>query len=72
MLSENPKLTREDVIEILKYTARKIGKYNYDINGRNDHAGYGRIDAGRAVEIAHRYGTTNLKSYAQKMFQTLL
>jgi subtilisin family serine protease len=72
MLSENPKLTREDVIEILKYTARKIGKYNYDINGRNDYAGYGRIDAGRAVEIAHRYGTTNLKSYAQKMFQTLL
>ncbi len=72
MLSANPNLTREDIIEILKYTSRKIGRYNYNLKGRNNHAGYGRIDAGRAVEIAHRYGKTNLKSYAQKMFQTLL
>lgn len=72
MLSANPKLTREDVIEILKFTAHKIGRHSYDINGRNDYAGYGRIDAGKAVEISHRYGITNLRSYAQKMFQTLL
>ena len=72
MLSANPSLTREDVIEILKYTARKIGRHSYDLDGRNDYAGYGRIDAGKAVEISYRYGTTNLKSYAQKMFQTLL
>ncbi len=72
MLSANPKLTREDVIEILKYSAHKIGRHSYDLNGRNDYAGYGRIDAGRAVELAKRYGQTKLKSYAQKMFQTLL
>lgn len=55
ILSANPDLTRDEVIDILKKTAHKIGDEPYDETGRNDYAGYGRIDAGKAVAMAHRY-----------------
>ncbi len=55
ILAENPDLTRDEVLDILRQTAVKIGSYPYDANGYNIYAGYGRIDAGRAVALAHRY-----------------
>ncbi len=54
ILSVNPDLTRDEVIEILAKTAKKIGDYPY-VNGKNIHAGYGRIDAGKAVKMAKYY-----------------
>jgi subtilisin family serine protease len=79
ILSENPSLTRDQVIDILKKTAKKIGDYPYDKNGRNDHAGYGRIDAGKAVALAHRYrlaeaGTrveSKIDAFARRMFESV-
>ncbi len=73
MLSANPDLTRDEVIDILQKTSKKIGDYEY-INGRNDHAGYGRIDAGKAVEMAKYYHqsqksfSSNLSNFAHLMF----
>ncbi|RUM64024.1 MAG: hypothetical protein DSZ05_07950 [Sulfurospirillum sp.] len=54
ILSANPELTRDEVIDIMKKTSDKIGSYNY-INGRNDYAGYGRLNAGKAVKMARSY-----------------
>ncbi len=71
MLSANPKLTRDDVYIILKFSAQKKGHYMYDQEGHNVHWGYGKIDAGRAVEIAHTYGDSNLKNFAQTIFKEL-
>ena len=48
VLSVNPDLTAKDVIEILENTADKIGNIPYT-NGRNDHYGYGRVNAYKAV-----------------------
>ena len=72
MLAENPKLTREDVFKILKFTADKKGRYAYDSNGHNTHWGYGKINAGRAVALAHSYRNSNLKNFARTMFMELL
>ena len=68
MLATNPKLSREDIFEILKFTAQKKGNYPYDLDGHNTHWGYGKIDAGRAVELSNTYGNSNLKNFAQTMF----
>ncbi len=72
MLATNPKLTRDEIFNILKSTAQKKGNYTYDQNGHNVHWGYGKIDAGRAVEVAHSYGNSNLKNFARTMFNNLL
>jgi subtilisin family serine protease len=69
MLSTNPKLTRDDVTEILKFTADKIGNYAYDHNGHNNHWGYGKINAGKAVALANTYGKSQLKNFAHTMFE---
>ena len=71
MLSANPKLTRNSIIEILKDTAQKLGNYPYDEKGRNNHWGYGKIDAGRAVELAISYENSDLKNFAQTMFSEI-
>ena len=63
ILSVNPDLTRDEVIQILQKTAVKIGGYPYT-NGRNNYAGYGRIDAGEAVTLARAY---YLKNHNQLM-----
>lgn len=71
MLSANPKLTRDDVYIILKFSAQKRGNYAYDKDGHNVHWGYGKIDAGRAVKIANSYGESNLRNFAQTMFSAV-
>lgn len=72
MLATNPNLTRDDLYKILKFSTQKKGRYSYDENGHNVHWGYGKIDAGRAVEIAYSYGNSNLKNFARTMFNELI
>lgn len=54
ILAENPRLTYEQVKEILRLTADKIdlknGRYNDD--GHSEWYGYGRVNAAKAVELA--------------------
>ncbi len=71
ILSKNPTLSKDDVIKILKSSAKKIGKYKYDSNGRNDHWGYGRIDAGAALKIAKDYKSSKITNFSSKMFQEI-
>ena len=49
MLAKDPSLTRDEIVDILKRTARKVGNLPY-INGRNDYYGYGLVDAKAAME----------------------
>ncbi len=53
MLSVNSTLTPTDVYDILQRTSDKIGQYSYDANGWNRYLGYGRIDAGNAVNVVN-------------------
>jgi subtilisin family serine protease len=48
MLSRNPSLTADRIRTILRQTCQKIGDEPY-VAGRNDHYGYGRIDAAAAL-----------------------
>lgn len=52
--SLNPNFTAEEIHEILIESARKDinEKYSFDENGKNPEIGYGRIDAGAAVNYA--------------------
>jgi len=51
LLSLNPDLTRTDVARILEHTADKIDPEHaaYDAAGFSVHAGYGRVNAARAL-----------------------
>ena len=49
LLSMRPDLTPQNLYTILTSTANKIGGYNYDVNGRCDETGYGRVNANNAV-----------------------
>lgn len=49
LLSIRPDLTPQNLYSILTSTANKIGGYNYDVNGRCDETGYGRVNANNAV-----------------------
>lgn len=51
LLSLNPELTRDDVLRILEQTASKIdaAAAAYDAAGFSSKAGYGRVDAARAL-----------------------
>ena len=71
MLSVNPELDRDNITDILKQTAQKLGNFAYDENGHNNHWGYGKIDAGHAVRIARTYGKSKLKSFTRTMFAEL-
>ena len=51
MLSRNPALTSDQIRTILRQTCQKIGDDPYT-DGRNEHYGYGRIDAQAAVTAA--------------------
>jgi subtilisin family serine protease len=51
VLSSNGDLTGEEVHQILKSTADKVGLVQYS-EGRNDHFGYGRLNVLKAVEAA--------------------
>lgn len=71
VLSANPDLSKEEVIDIFKITSKKLGRYNYDNGGtgRNDHWGYGRLDAGAAVRLAKTYGkTSRLQNFMHKIY----
>ena len=71
ILSSNTELTKEEVLDILKETAQHIGNYPYK-NGRNDHWGYGRIDAGKAVKLAKTYGKNiKIENFAHKIYQAM-
>ncbi len=79
ILAANPDLTRDEVIEIMKKTADKTGDYPYT-DGRNDYAGYGRLNAGKAVKLARSYllqptATTDnvrqIDNFAYVMFQSV-
>jgi subtilisin family serine protease len=51
LLSLNPKLTRDELQRILEHTADKIDPAgaNYDAAGFSERAGYGRVNAARAL-----------------------
>ena len=51
MLQRNPDLTKDQIVDILAKTAKKIGTIPYE-NGRNDYFGYGLVDADDAVKMA--------------------
>jgi subtilisin family serine protease len=51
MLSRNPNLTAAQIRTLMRQTCQKIGDDPYT-TGRNDHYGYGRIDAKAAVTAA--------------------
>ncbi len=58
VLSANPDLDYHQVRDILQSTAEKVGDIEY-IDGRDDHYGYGRVHALRAVAVA-KYGRDNI------------
>jgi serine protease len=64
MYSVNPCLTQEQVKNILKDTAEKVGNYNYQWNpdnlGHSVELGYGRINAFLAVQAAQGLNPYNL------------
>lgn len=49
VLSVNPDLPPQVVCNVLKNSADKVGGYAYDVNGRCDQMGYGRVNANNAV-----------------------
>lgn len=51
VVSVNPTLTREELRGVLERTAEKIGS-GYDASGHSPEFGYGRVNAGAAVEEA--------------------
>ena len=73
VLSANPNLSKEEVVDILKITAHKYQstRYHYDSNGRNDHWGYGMLDAGDAVELASTYGKIQTTNFAKTIYSNL-
>ena len=71
VLSVNPTLSKEEVLDIFKATAKKYGGYPYDTNGRNDHWGYGKLEAGDAVELAAKYGKIGTANFAKTIYSDL-
>jgi len=58
VFSANPNLTAKEAMEVLEKSADKIGDLEY-VEGRNDHYGYGRVNAYKAVLMAKNYGDSN-------------
>ncbi len=67
--SVNPNLHPEDVQGIIRASADKVGQgalvnpYNYDAKGYNENVGFGRINAGRAMEMVSGFGGNTLTQY---------
>jgi subtilisin family serine protease len=58
ILSEAPNLTYQEVINVIKTTADKIGGSNeYDANGYSTNFGYGKVNIKKAVLEAQRLST---------------
>jgi subtilisin family serine protease len=49
ILSKNPELSRNKVLEVMRHSCKKIGNVPY-VNGFNREYGYGRIDATNALK----------------------
>lgn len=63
VLSVNPDLTRNDLRDVLTSTAKKIGTPgSYDSKGHSNLFGFGRIDAGKAVQAADSLRKTAKKA----------
>lgn len=54
MLSVNPNLTSTQIKDIIAKSSDKIGTHSYNQEGRNNYLGYGRINALRACDWAHK------------------
>jgi uncharacterized repeat protein (TIGR01451 family) len=52
ILSVNPFLTAAEIRTLMRSNCDKIGGETYDANGRNNHYGYGRVNAARSVSQA--------------------
>jgi len=52
VFSANPGLTGAQARMIVEQTADKVGGATYDARGHDDHYGFGRVNAGRAVRVA--------------------
>jgi subtilisin family serine protease len=65
--SVNPTLHPEDVQGIIRASADKVGLENnfyvYDAKGYNENVGFGRINAGRAMEMVSGVGGVTLAHY---------
>jgi subtilisin family serine protease len=66
MLARDPKLTRDEIVHILKITAKKVGDIPY-YHGRNDYFGYGLVDAKAALEEVIRRSVS--KVLAERSFK---
>jgi hypothetical protein len=64
MLTINPMLTYQQISDILGGTAEKIGNYTYDLIGRTDEVGYGRINAYQALLLTHSYSNKSMSATA--------
>ena len=53
-LSVNGNLTRDQLRQVMRDSADKIGGVTYDSNGHNDDYGFGRVNAAKAVSRARR------------------
>lgn len=64
VLSANPELTKDQIVEVLKETADKVGdNVEYDENGFHIEYGYGRINLGKAVKRALVLKETTVKEW---------
>jgi thermitase len=61
----SPAATYQQVADILKSTADKVGAYPYDVKGRNDYFGYGRLNVGQAVRRAYPRSLTPVTDVQQ-------
>ena len=52
VLSANPDLTKDQIMDVLGETSAKVGSHPYDENGFNQWYGYGRLDMYDAVKRA--------------------
>ncbi|MGC5173358.1 S8 family peptidase, partial [Micromonospora sp. DT81.3] len=57
-LSVKPELTRDELRQIMRDSADKIGGVAYDANGHNDDYGFGRVNAEAAVQLAANAGAS--------------
>jgi len=49
LLEINPNLSSSEVSELLHNSADKIGTLDYDLDGRNDYYGYGKVNVSKAI-----------------------
>lgn len=66
--SVNPCLSLAQTLNILKYTADKVGPYDYNWNpdkvGHSRELGYGRVNAYKAVNLAQQVNSSSLDLFA--------